>query len=210
MNEVRAEQAKIAQEVSTLQQQQGNLNRQEQVVGNGYIPPNAGVAGYGVGTGSHVAGTTYTGYNYASVGHGKAGYTAHGYNPNNQFYDRLRAAVNVQPSYTYLNTDDAKDADEIAGIPVGGFIGIIVGVVCLCVIACCLLRYIFFPRKFQTPDDMEMDQYGNDGMGMSSAGRSGMSAGNMSPRIDHMKGANNDIYASNTSLDPNIPGKQYD
>jgi hypothetical protein len=74
----------------------------------------------------------------------------------------LRAAVNVQPSYTYLNTDDSSSSDEIAGIPVGGFIGIIVGVLVLCLIACCLLRYIFFPRKFQTPEDMDMSQYGND------------------------------------------------
>jgi len=119
----------------------------------------------------------------------------------------LRAAVNVQPSYTYLNTDSSSD-DEIADLPVAGFIGIIVGVLVLCVVACCLLRYIFFPRKFQTPEDMEMDQYGVDGMGDQSDGYGGnMSNSNMSPRIDHMKGANADIYTSGTSMDPKIPGQ---
>jgi hypothetical protein len=117
----------------------------------------------------------------------------------------LKAAVNVQPSYTYLNTEDSSDSDEIAGIPVGGFIGIIVGVVVLCLIACCLVRYIFFPRKFQSPEDMEMDQYGVDDMGMQSDGYGATS--NMSGRIDHMKGANNDIMMSSTSMDPKIPGQ---
>ena len=51
----------IAQEVSTLQRQQGQLNRQENVVGAGFIPPNQGVAGFGVGP--HAPYDGYQGYN---------------------------------------------------------------------------------------------------------------------------------------------------
>jgi len=113
----------------------------------------------------------------------------------------------VQPSYTYLNTEDSSSSDEIAGIPVGGFIGIIVGVLVLCLIGCCLVRYIFFPRKFQTPEDMDPDNV-DYGMGDQSDGYGGQSMSNMSPRIDHMKGANADVFASTTSMDPKIPGQQ--
>ena len=86
------------------------------------------------------------------------------------FYARLRSAVNVQPSNVYLNGNQ-DDMNEVAGLPVGGFVALIIGIVlCVC-ISLCLLRYLCFPRKFQSPD-----------MGM---GDTEMGMGGMSPKVDH-------------------------
>ena len=101
--------------------------------------------------------------------------------------------MNVQPSYTALNVQEGG-ADEVAGVPVPAFIGIIVGALCCLVLTGCLLRYIFCPRKFQTPD-MEMENMSQEG--------------GMSPhqQVDHQNGPN-DIFASNTSFDNNQGYKQ--
>ena len=72
-------------------------------------------------------------------------------------------------------------------MPVPAFVGILIGAVCCLILTSCLLRYIFCPRKFQTPD-MEMENYSQEG---------DMSAHN---QIDHQNGPD-DIFASNGSLD---------
>jgi len=100
-------------------------------------------------------------------------------NPNDYFYDRLRSQVNVQAGNTYLATDH-DNVDEVAGLPVAGFVGLMIGIVLCVLISLCLLRYICFPRgKYQNPEDqMEMG-----------------SQGPQSPNIQHQ-----DIYGSNTSM----------
>ena len=47
---------------------------------------------------------------------------------------------------------DDSDVNEVAGLPVAGFVGILIGVLLCIIISLLLLRYVCFSRKYQTPE----------------------------------------------------------
>lgn len=124
-----------------------------------------------------------------------------------QFYEELKEKYpdlkhEYYPAkYTYLNTEHSS-----SGLPVGAWAGIIAAIICCSLVACFLIRYIFFQRKYQDPDNLEMNAVNQDGTTIGQV--EGQVEGHvMSLRsINDNEMENNDIYGGKESLDQKVKG----